>query len=1691
MTSKIDIGRYVVSPMGIYCILLAVAVANGQLAEKLTSQNPCVSKTTCHECIQTKSCAWCLQPQAEYGDLPRCFQPSYGVGDSRCPEEYTYNPDNEMIPLLNMELTRRVSGAAAEGGGGAAASGYSASGYSASGSSYSSMSSSSSHYGSSSSSSGSTYGFGAASGGIVQISPQRVKLKLRINEEYHLNMRYSQAEDYPIDLYYLMDLSKSMEDDKHSLSYLGNSLSETMRNITSNFRLGFGSFVDKVLMPYVSTVPKKLEHPCDGCEAPYGFKNHMALSMDTMNFSKEVSEASVSGNLDAPEGGFDAIMQAIACRDEVGWREHARRLLVFSTDAGFHYAGDGKLGGVITPNDGECHLDKNGHYTHSKIQDYPSISQINLKVKQNAINVIFAVTKQQIEVYKKLSEHIEGSSAAELSSNSSNVVQLVEEEYNKISSSVVMKDNATSAVKITYYSSCLEGGKMVQTNKCDGLKVGDMIYPVGINESLIVDLQMLCDCECEHPDHRGYVSNAAECNYHGTLKCGICECYDQYFGRNCECGMLDIHSEIERDRACRPDNTTIDCSGRGACVCGVCECEKRPNPEEKEVSEASVSGNLDAPEGGFDAIMQAIACRDEVGWREHARRLLVFSTDAGFHYAGDGKLGGVITPNDGECHLDKNGHYTHSKIQDYPSISQINLKVKQNAINVIFAVTKQQIEVYKKLSEHIEGSSAAELSSNSSNVVQLVEEEYNKISSSVVMKDNATSAVKITYYSSCLEGGKMVQTNKCDGLKVGDMVEFRANILVQTCPQNPRDWFQTFQIYPVGINESLIVDLQMLCDCECEHPDHRGYVSNAAECNYHGTLKCGICECYDQYFGRNCECGMLDIHSEIERDRACRPDNTTIDCSGRGACVCGVCECEKRPNPEEVISGTYCECDNFSCDRHNGLLCSGPDHGVCQCGVCHCLEGWTGTACDCRASNDTCINPHDGEICSGTGSAYVCPTCSGRCHEFKDCVQCQVYQTGPMGDDKDLCMQNCTLFTPITEEVVTADETKDEVLCTFYDEDDCRFQFVYTDRDDDKVVVRAQEERECPPKVFMLGVVLGVIAAIVLIGLAILLLWKLLTTINDRREFARFEKERMMAKWDTKEVSEASVSGNLDAPEGGFDAIMQAIACRDEVGWREHARRLLVFSTDAGFHYAGDGKLGGVITPNDGECHLDKNGHYTHSKIQDYPSISQINLKVKQNAINVIFAVTKQQIEVYKKLSEHIEGSSAAELSSNSSNVVQLVEEEYNKISSSVVMKDNATSAVKITYYSSCLEGGKMVQTNMCDGLKVGDMVEFRANILVQTCPQNPRDWFQTFQIYPVGINESLIVDLQMLCDCECEHPDHRGYVSNAAECNYHGTLKCGICECYDQYFGRNCECGMLDIHSEIERDRACRPDNTTIDCSGRGACVCGVCECEKRPNPEEVISGTYCECDNFSCDRHNGLLCSGPDHGVCQCGVCHCLEGWTGTACDCRASNDTCINPHDGEICSGNGECVCGTCNCKITDEGRYSGRYCEKCPTCSGRCHEFKDCVQCQVYQTGPMGDDKDLCMQNCTLFTPITEEVVTADETKDEVLCTFYDEDDCRFQFVYTDRDDDKVVVRAQEERECPPKVFMLGVVLGVIAAIVLIGLAILLLWKLLTTINDRREFARFEKERMMAKWDTGENPIYKQATSTFKNPTYAGK
>lgn len=98
---------------------------------------------------------------------------------------------------------------------------------------------------------------------------------------------------------------------------------------------------------------------------------------------------------------------------------------------------DFQLEGVVAPNDEVCHLNANGDYTHSSIQNYPNVSQINSKVLQNAISVIFAVTPEQNDVYINLSRDIEGSNTATLSDDSSNVVELVKEHYSVSNLSVL------------------------------------------------------------------------------------------------------------------------------------------------------------------------------------------------------------------------------------------------------------------------------------------------------------------------------------------------------------------------------------------------------------------------------------------------------------------------------------------------------------------------------------------------------------------------------------------------------------------------------------------------------------------------------------------------------------------------------------------------------------------------------------------------------------------------------------------------------------------------------------------------------------------------------------------------------------------------------------------------------------------------------------------------------------------------------------------------------------------------------------------------------------------------------------------------------------------------------------------------------------------------------------------------------
>uniref|UniRef100_A0A8D0A896 Integrin beta n=1 Tax=Sander lucioperca TaxID=283035 RepID=A0A8D0A896_SANLU len=518
-------------------------------------------------------------------------------------------------------------------------------------------------------------------------------------------------------------------------------------------------------------------------------------------------------------------------------------------------------------------------------------------------------------------------------------------------------------------------------------------------------------------------------------------------------------------------------------------------------------------------------------------------------------------------------------------------------------------------------------------------------------------------------------------------------------------------------------------------------------------------------------------------------------------------------------------------------------------------------------------------------------------------------------------------------------------------------------------------------------------------------------------------------------VSQQQISGNLDSPEGGFDAIMQVAVCENQIGWR-NVTRLLVFSTDAGFHFAGDGKLGGIVLPNDGRCHLENN-MYTMSHYYDYPSIAHLVQKLSDNNIQTIFAVTEEFQPVYKELKNLIPKSAVGTLSSNSSNVIKLIIDAYNSLSSEVILENNRLpEGVSITYKSICKNGVEGTGENgrKCSNISIGDEVDpFCCNLFTEV-----------IKIKPQGFTEEVQIVLNFICDCQCATKGE----PNSDKCyEGNGTFECGACKCNEGRIGRLCECSKDEVRTE-DLDANCRKDNGTDICSNNGDCVCGTCECKKRENPAEIYSGKYCECDNFNCDRSNNKLCGG--HGRCECRKCICDANYTGSACDCSLETSTCL-AKNGQICNGRGTCECGLCKCT---NPKFQGPTCEICPTCPGVCAEHKDCVQCRAFEAG---EKKDTCKRDCSYFHLIKVFPLTH--------CKERDANDCWFYYTYAIRNDTKEVY-VMEHLDCPAGPDIIPIVAGVVAGIVLIGLALLLIWKLLMIIHDRREFAKFEKEKMNA-------------------------
>ncbi|XP_051566065.1 integrin beta-2-like [Myxocyprinus asiaticus] len=421
----------------------------------------------------------------------------------------------------------------------------------------------------------------------VQIKPQEVKLNLRPGRPHTFDFEFKRAEGYPVDLYYLMDLSYSMKDDLENVKKLGKDLLDELTKITGNARIGFGSFVDKTLLPFTDTNVDKLQRPCpdknEPCQPAFGFQHVLSLTKNGDRFKTMVARQNISGNLDPPEGSLDAIMQAAVCENEIGWGNSSTRLLVLATDDGFHMAGDGKLAAILEPNKETCQL-VNNKYSKSNVWDYPSVGQIARKLEEKNIQPIFAVTKKMETVYTELSKLIPKSAVGVLSEDSNNVVKLIMDAYKNLTSEViVVHDTLPDFISVKYTSNCKGGEKPSDRGKCDNVKFEKVTFrvtvtaekcikpqsfligPLGFSEKLKVNVSTRCECECDDTN-----APHPHCGGNGKVVCGGCRCNPGFLGQHCEC-KLGQKDEASLKAQCRKDNVT-ECEGKGDCVCGRCQC---------------------------------------------------------------------------------------------------------------------------------------------------------------------------------------------------------------------------------------------------------------------------------------------------------------------------------------------------------------------------------------------------------------------------------------------------------------------------------------------------------------------------------------------------------------------------------------------------------------------------------------------------------------------------------------------------------------------------------------------------------------------------------------------------------------------------------------------------------------------------------------------------------------------------------------------------------------------------------------------------------------------------------------------------------------------------------------------------------------------------------------------------------------
>ncbi|XP_035537737.1 integrin beta-8 [Morone saxatilis] len=514
----------------------------------------------------------------------------------------------------------------------------------------------------------------------------------------------------------------------------------------------------------------------------------------------------------------------------------------------------------------------------------------------------------------------------------------------------------------------------------------------------------------------------------------------------------------------------------------------------------------------------------------------------------------------------------------------------------------------------------------------------------------------------------------------------------------------------------------------------------------------------------------------------------------------------------------------------------------------------------------------------------------------------------------------------------------------------------------------------------------------------------------------------------THVIKRQRISGNMDTPEGGLDAMLQAAVCQRAVGWRPEAKRLLLLMTDQPSHLALDSRLAGIVTPHDGLCHLENNV-YTGSTRMDHPSVGQLSDKLLENQIFSIFAVEKQQYQWYEELVRLLPGSYLGKLGLfDAPNLIQLVVDAYKRLLSevevSVSVEDKAVSRYWVSVSPLCPDGST-AKDKSCSGVQPNQTVYFNITIGLRSCPEDGEDEDVTVMVRPVGYNESTVVRIHSKCRCSC---------GPKKQCNDDSQSPCSRTQDSLYQEQRPGHGPIKDSNRDLNWN--CRADGSDVDCGGRGVCECGKCVCDQ--SRLGMVYGKHCEIDDFSCPYDKGLVCGG--RGVCVSGECVCDDGWTGDSCGCSLSTATCQSAN-GFLCSGRGRCVCGKCVC---DDPQHSGDFCERCPACQSTCQSYWKCVDCHLSH-GFTQKSAGHCNSTCAPLVGYMEDV-SGQAGQMWIQCMYISNDSCRYRF-QTSSQSGETQLHISTRPECASSSRLVGTFLSVCALTVLCGLVVVAVSRLL--------------------------------------------